>query len=223
MKLYTLKSLFSKNIVAFSIFAAGILMSSSIILELGLDSLEKIFSILSSLSIAIALTAYFYQKSRDEIDASIDQVSFFRREIIPFYNNLRKKINQKNSGYEFPRIKIDIPSSRFIKENYPSETTNQIYIFRNDRDILDTQIDLFNMLEEFSIKVAMYKTASHPAVSSAKNAFINIIEQNAAALIFWRDANANSAYSETFALYKIWKDSVDRASVEERIKRTLSS
>ena len=51
-----------KNILPISILLSGILISTSIYYELGLDVLQKLFSIVGSLSIVVALGGYFYKK-----------------------------------------------------------------------------------------------------------------------------------------------------------------
>ncbi len=56
-----------------------------------------------------------------------------------------------------------------------------------DGVIVDQQIFLLNMIEEFSLRVEHLNTQQHPALSSVQAPFVDMVEKNAVALIFIRD------------------------------------
>ena len=81
---------------------SGILISVWIIW--GLNTLQEIVSIFSSLSIAVAFATYIYTKRQDKTTTAIEQISFFRKEIIPQYNKFANSIHSENPSYNFPRV-----------------------------------------------------------------------------------------------------------------------
>jgi hypothetical protein len=77
-----------------------------------LDIIQKISSIISSLSIIIALITYSYNKQKDRINLVIEQISFFRKEAIlesdKFMEFIRTK---KGKEYKFYRVRLDNPTN----------------------------------------------------------------------------------------------------------------
>lgn len=89
-----------------------------------------------------------------------------------------------------------------------------------DSQILDQQIFLFNMLEEFALRVMHFETAQHPALDSVRDLFVDVIEKNAVALIFVRDVVVGKPiYFTTLQLYNLWKIDADRTHILERLKK----
>jgi Mg2+ and Co2+ transporter CorA len=63
------------NIKKIAIIFLGVvftIVSNIVIFGLNLEEAEHIFSIIGSLSIGVAIAAYFYQKRRDDLLSSID-------------------------------------------------------------------------------------------------------------------------------------------------------
>lgn len=220
-----------KNLLPISIVASGILVSVSIWYRFNLDVLQKVFSIAGSLSLGIALAAYLTKKKQDGSIAAIEQIAFFRKEIIPKYKKIIEEIKRKNENYVFSRIKLDRPTIEFIREKYPVNFERHASLFLNDlsgfnggsllsdQKFLDEQIELFNMLEEFSLRANHFGTEQHKALDSVRAAFVEIIEQNAVALIFVRDViNGSKIYSTTLSLYNTWKDSVNKVKLIKKLE-----
>ena len=98
----SMKNFIKNNIVPCFIMLSGILISVWIIW--GLNTLQEIVSIFSSLSIAVAFATYIYTKRQDKTTTAIEQISFFRKEIIPQYNKFANSIHSENPSYNFPRV-----------------------------------------------------------------------------------------------------------------------
>lgn len=214
----------SKNFLLAAVLFAGILISYSVFENYGLDVLQKIFSIVGSFSLGVALLTYFNKKKQDEVLASIDQITFFREKIIPEWDAVKKVINNKDPEFQFSRIKFDQSNIENIKEKFSANFDRQLSIFFNasilnqnkwiDNSILDRQVFLLNMIEEFALKVSHLKTSRSQALKAVHGAFVEIIEQNAVALIFMRDVVVSSSviYSATLELYFSWKDEEEKSN-----------
>lgn len=218
----------SQHFLSISILLSGVLIFLATWYGFGFDSFQKLLNIISPLSILVALATYFYKKNQDRTVAAIEQISFFRKEIIPEWDKVGKILKEKNNKYIFSRIKLDQTTIEFIKKKYSRNFEDQLLIFFNkfgeqemwDAKILDSQIVLFNMLEEFALKVFHFGTNEHQALNAARAAFVEIVEKNAVALLFTRDVVVgNQIYSSTISLYRLWKDQVDRSFIVKRLAK----
>lgn len=225
-------SLPTSKLISVSILSSAVLVSIAIWYRFNLDVLQKIFSVIGSLSLGIALSAYFYKKTQDQNIAAIEQIAFFRKEIISEWERVAKNLISKDKKYKFSRIKVDEPTIKFMREKYSLNFQDQISIFLNNLDsikinselwdlkILDSQIKLLNMLEEFSLRVYHFKTDQHEALGSVRSTFVEIIEKNAVALAFMRDVIAeNLVYSAAMSLYNSWKDNVRRPFIIKNLAK----
>lgn len=210
-----------------------ILIIISISFVPNLDSTQKVFSILGSFSLGVAVLAYFYKKRQDETLAAIEQISFLRKEIIPQCKAVDDKIKNKNKAYNFCRIRPTEYSMKALveDEDISLNFNTQLSAFydRSDKDaskwitdgeILYEQATLLNMLEEFSLRVQHFKTLNHQALISVNGAFVEIIEKNLVALFFIRDiTNASSVYDNVLLLYKSWKDLTEKPNILKNLKK----
>lgn len=220
----------SKNL-SISILIAGVLVSCAIFNSYNLDTLAKIFTILGDLSIGVALLAYLYKKRQDRTLAAIDQISFFRENIIPEMIGVQKTILGKDPSFWFSRINLsENKSIEDVKKNFSINFEKQLSIFfniteeadgcvRNNIDpVLDEQIKLLNMLEELSLRVSHFGTESHPALSSIHAPFVELVEMNAVALIFMRDIRG-SQYKTVLSLYDYWRARVEGVNVLQNLEK----
>jgi len=224
-----MKDFIKNNLLAFSILLGGLLISISIYYAFNLETLQKLFSIIGSSSLGVALAAYFYKKKQDKDVAAIDQISFFREKIIPEWDKVSKIFREKNPRYIFSQIRLNEFTIAFMRKHYSRIFKNQLNMFFNDIEtnseiwdakVLDPEIILFNMLEEFSLKVLQFKTYQHQALNSVRAAFVDIIEKNAVALIFIRDIIAgDNIYFATLQLYDFWKKDINRTYLLERLEK----
>lgn len=223
-------SFVKKYSLSLSILFAGVLISISIYFNAGIDFLQKIFSIIGSLSLVVALVTYLYKKKQDETLAAIGQITFFREKIIPEWDMVQKAIKSKRKEYWFSRIGIDKPAIVDVKQKFSRNFNDQLSVFFDssksdhslwsDIEILDKQIILLNLLEEFSLTIYHFKVDQHLALNSVHAAFIEIIEKNAVAMLFVREViTANPIYSATLLLYDSWKNTVGKSNYVKNLER----
>lgn len=216
-------------LIPISIVLSGSLVSVAILAKFGLDTLQKLFSILGSLSLGVALLAYFYKKRQDETSAAIDQIGFFREKIIPKWSEVQIAI--RNKGYNPVFIKFDKPDINEIRSQHSKNFERQLAMFFDaskveadeflDNSILDQQIFLLNMLEDFSLKVVHFETTENPALLAVGTTFSQIVEQNAVAIMFMREVvlNDDAIYSNTLSLYALWGKKFEKQDLIKNLWR----
>jgi len=213
VKMFNLKSTLYFIFILLGVF----IFYCTAILKFDLANLSSLFSIISSLSIGVAIVAYFYQKNKDEFSAAIDQISFFRQDIInEAGQQALNKIRQKEPNFVISRISLAEPSLEIIKAKFLVNFNRQLDVFFKiqdnglislDSEVLNSQVFLLNMLEEFSLRVIHLNTINNPALKPLHGTFIELVEQNAVALLFMRDIKVGqSIYVEILKLYNMWRD-----------------
>jgi hypothetical protein len=213
VKMFNLKSTLYFIFILLGVF----IFYCTAILKFDLANLSSLFSIISSLSIGVAIVAYFYQKNKDEFSAAIDQISFFRQDIInEAGQQALNKIRQKEPNFVISRISLAEPSLEIIKAKFLVNFNRQLDVFFKiqdnglislDSEVLNSQVFLLNMLEEFSLRVIHLNTINNPALKPLHGTFIELVEQNADALLFMRDIKVGqSIYVEILKLYNMWRD-----------------
>jgi hypothetical protein len=217
-----MKKFIYEHLLAISIIFGGLFVSVYILIEYGLDTLQKIFNIFGSLSFIIALASYFYKKNQDKTMVVLDQISFFRKEIIiandEFINFIRDK---KGKKYSFSRVQLNEPTIEYTRNNFMKESQIQVDLVK-ELNTLPKQSLILNMLEELSIKILHQKTTDHHALDSIKAPFIELVEIHAIVLLMQREIfTGRPAYSSILEIYSKWIDSVDRRSPQEREKEIM--
>ncbi len=177
------------------IFFVGFLLGIIILFKLSLDTIQKIFSILSSCSIFIALLAYTNQKRREENTSAMEQVSLFRKEIIPKMEELNKLIFKYFPTYKHKKIDLKADFKKTDEYNERGRLYSEI-------SIRNKQIDLLNLMEEFSIKIIHLGIMMHPALIPVRNLFKKVVEENIYILVKLEENE--SSYPSIFLIYKEW-------------------
>lgn len=182
-----------------------------------LETLAKFAEVVTAGSVLVAILEYHRRGKQDKNLATIDQISFFREKIIPKWNEIIKLIGNKDKKFWFSRIRLDSLDINEVKKGQDLKFNNQSSIFFDssknepadwvDSSVLDELIFLLNMLEEFALKVTHLETQDHPALTSVHFAFVELVERNAAALLYVRNVVVgNPIYSATLSIYNSWKD-----------------
>ncbi len=194
-----------------------------------LSTIQEITSIIGSFSLILAVSTYYYKKRQDTTLATIDQVKFFRETVIPKWSEVIKIVHAKHTAYGFPPIKIEKNSFSGLKTSSAVKFNKQLSIFFDktklpmspiDNSILDEQIFLLNMVEEFSLRVDHLKTINHSALESTYYTFCELVEKNAVALFFMRDIVTNNPiYSSTLKLYAQWESRVNSPDMMENLRK----
>ncbi|MDO8452252.1 MAG: hypothetical protein Q7S79_00715 [bacterium] len=208
-----------------SIIISSILVASSIIygfsIKYGfdLDSFQKVTNIIGSISIFIALATYFYGKEKDKKNLVIEQVSFFRKEVILEGDGFIKLVRSKRGeSFVFSRVRLDEPTIESANKNYRKESKEQIKLLR-ELKTLPEQTQLLNILEEFALRVLHGGTENYSALNALKSPYIELVEINAVVLLQQREFfTGNQSFLNTLKLYALWSSDIDRRTPEQRIR-----
>lgn len=177
----------------------------------------------TSISVVAALATYFYKKNQDVTAAAIDQISLFRKEIIPMSWDFIERINSiKNLNNEtLPRAIIDIEDLTLnsLRIKYKDAIEFQLRLL-DEHELRRKQNELLNTLEEVAIKIIHFKTQKNKALNSIKATFVQIVEENAAVISLYREVD-KSFYSVTLEIYNLWKDGVDREPLTEKARKAF--
>jgi len=219
-----------KSYLHLPIVASGVLIFFAILKRWDLDVLQKIFSIIGSLSIIFALATYLYKKYQDQTLAAIDQIAFFREKVVIEGKRTIDLIKKHAPDYWFSRIELDEFTFESVRKNFSRNLDNQISLFFDPTrsnwrewvnvEILDNQILYLNILEEFSLRVINTKTYNHEALNTIRAAFVEVVEQNIAAMLFVRYiTNGNSIYLATLKLYRFWKPGTIKPNFHNNLEK----
>ncbi len=178
--------------------------------------IAQIITAIGVVGILYTAAAYKYQIKRDNDTSAIAQIEFFREKIIPKTNDLIDIIQKINPLYSFPRPNCSLKefTITFWWKNFPDISKIQADISKNNK-VYEVQIDLLNILEDFSLKVLYIGTVKHEALKSIQGLFIKNVEQNLSS-IFAMELSTGAIYPGTRKLYEYWKNLVDRRSRSER-------
>ncbi|OGJ01459.1 hypothetical protein A3G98_00915 [Candidatus Nomurabacteria bacterium RIFCSPLOWO2_12_FULL_37_8] len=198
-----------------------------IVFKFYLSDIQSLFSIVGSLSIGVALLTYFYKKQQDKVLATIEQVVFFREQIITEWTKVSQSIVNKNPKYMFSHIKIKNIQDNIedLKKEFSFNFKDQLDIFFNSNSlsqdqILNEQIMFLNMLEEFSLRVNHLGTQKHPALESVCDTFVSLIEMNTVALFYMRNIRSNNKnYSAILNLYESWRDIFQKPNIINNLEK----
>ena len=187
--------------------------------QFDLSEVQTLFSVFSSLSIGVAVLTYIEKKDKDSTASTIELISFFRKEIIDINNEFIRKTRTLNGkDVQFPKIKLDNPDIKYIKEKYPKEFKIQIEL-KKEWEIWSMQTSILNALEEMALKVYNLNISNHLALSSIKAPFVELMERHAVVLLEQRQIITGlPSYGSALNLYQEWKGGVDRRTPPERLK-----
>ena len=179
-------------------------------------------SILGLLSIFAGLKKYSDEQTKDEGIAIIELVSFFRSVISTENEKLTRLVKEKyGDGHEFVFIKLDIPTTKHIKEYYGKDARIQADYLLDDTEIYDQCIRVLNCLEEFALRVKIYNAPMSDALDIVRFPYVELIESQAVIILMHREliSSGNVTYNNILDLYLHWIEYVDRAPSDERMKK----
>lgn len=194
-------------------------------ITLGQDSskIQAYASLLTAASVFIALISYIYNKNRNHCIVAIEQITFFRKEIIPINMEFTKKVRDiKGEDYKFSRIVLSTPTILYTKDKFLDESKKQLDVI-SDCKTEFTEVSILNMLEEMCLKLIHFKVINHPGMNCLKASFCEIVEIHAIELLMQREVVAgNSTYSSILKIYKKWYKTIDRKTPEERADQLVN-
>lgn len=216
-----------KYLLEISILSSAIFISLMILLEYNLNTLQGIFGIISSSSIGVALYTYSQKIKQDKLFASTEQISFFRKEIIPASDNFLKMLMKDAhlNSYQPSNLRLSHPTLVYVKNHYFDESRKQmdfLVLIEKDRDLNSALIQLLNAMEEFSLRIIYSETINHDSLKSLKETFINLAEQNAMKIILMHEISSNkNYYNGILDLYGHWEPEFNRTPPMERLQKIL--
>ena len=168
-----------------------------------------------------ALISFFYQVIRDRDLSATDLIAFFREKIIVEKNEFDLKVNSTNGSiYKFQEHWIELEKFElwWLRLHHRSLADKQLEIYKKNSALESEVLKLFNLLEEFSLKVKYMGLINHPALSSVRAAYISIIEENSNFILTYV-LYAPKGYPGIRELYQAWKKYGERDSAETRLEK----
>jgi hypothetical protein len=186
-----------------------------------LDFWIKIAQVITSVSVVVAVIDYLTRRWQSRTKHAAEQIGFFNDKVIPRFDDLfvYLKAEAGSPNFTLPRVKLDNPDFKYLANNI-SETKLQKDILTSHDKAMSLSTNLLNALEQFAVCIEHYQIKDHEALSTVKASYVMSVEVVALALISHKDwLSGNNAYAYVLNLYMEWKDSVDRLTPEERVKK----
>lgn len=182
--------------------------------------------ILQTSSILIAVFTFLYTTKKDEDVEITNQITIFRETIIPLEGKFLLDLQKYKEPWEYLSFdSYDFDSLCRVEEQFKiiAGQYKRSKLFSVDSDIRELssdEIDVLNMLEEFSIRVFRYKTEGHLSLSSLHSIFVKAVEIHASRIFYVREIEyGEPLFSCTLRLYFLWKDKVSHESLSDRLAR----
>lgn len=194
-----------------------------------IPSISNAFSdsaqIIIALGVLVAAFTYYYQKDKDSTDAAIEQVSFYRKEIIRAGRELRDHVRKSlnDDKYNFTRIE-NIPdfSMEWLRMYKRPDSDKQLEPFETKPILQREAEDYINLLEDLSTQILHTKTIDHPAIFTIRPGFVGEVESLASIIATYR-FHSDDIYNGIIEVYEIWKDKIDRDDLQEKLRKTKES
>lgn len=173
----------------------------------------------------VALMTFLYQKKRDKALAAVDQIAFFRTNIIDKHTKIYEGLTDPKDRDDYAKNRIQLIQGTLaeIKDKNKDQCAKQVHLIQK-YELYIPGIDVLNMLEEFSLRVLYLGSEKHEALNSLKHAFVLLVEIHAVLLLMQREImTKNNLYTATLSLYKLWNVGIDRDSPDDRMKAFLQS
>ncbi|HEY1041612.1 MAG TPA: hypothetical protein VGE63_02720 [Candidatus Paceibacterota bacterium] len=202
------------------LIASGIFFISALFLDIYLlDVLEKIATIVAAVSFFTAVLQFQYLQKKDKQDSIFKILSFFRENVLSEYNKLVKEVPVKFPDYKFKLIRFKRRESLdeiFAREWENAKAQSQLL----EREINTFQLNLLNVLEEFSLRVIELKLEENNIISCLKYAFVRAVEENTISLLVQRIiiTDDEKLYNGILTLYEMWRDQTNM-DIESRIDK----
>ncbi len=122
--------------------------------------------------------------------------------------------------FEEQKIELKDFSLKWLRRNYATLADRQAEPYKKDPSLDVKILRLFNLLEEFSLKVKYLGLIDHPALASIRMASIYIIEANSSYLLTYFFVRPNG-YPGIKELYLAWQKYGERKSNKELLDEAL--
>lgn len=189
-----------------------------------LEGWSYVAQLVIAVSALFAAITFFYQRDKDKINFAIEQVSFYRKEVRPLDNKLWELFEDSKLYYEVVPICIKDFTLAGYERDFPEKveeqrmamlvrTTNKSH--KLYKEIFDTEGELLNALEQFSLGVIYTGVTNYKAMGTVKQAFVETVERHAYKILLM--AQDEKFLQETSNLYNAWKNQIVRNTITRNI------
>jgi len=177
--------------------------------------------VLAAGAVIVAYLDYRSRKKREDIFSVVEQLNFFRTEILNTSNSIFNKVKKKERDFDFSTLSIKEALSTF---EFVAEYVHYKAVFERQQKLEEIEgveekiYELANQLEEFSWKVILSETQNEPALSVVRGSYIDLVERNAWHILFSR-FDDEKRFEGVYQLYQLWAKKISRETYAEKITR----
>ena len=188
------------------------------------DEAANLGEMITGIIAIVALVSFITEQKKRGNIAVLEQVSFFRKEILEDLEQIIQTIRVAKPDFLLPTLRAN-----------NLEEFSFIWLYENRNDALSAQtslmptegprvielsavIRLANKLEEFSLQLIHNEVVNHPATTSVQDSFVEMVECFAGSILSQK-LGRPSYYGGIQSVYMQWKDRVSRESPETTMNR----
>lgn len=171
------------------------------------NEIQAVATVVGLVGIVIAYTKFLADQRRESTLSVVDQLGFFRNEILTRVDKLTETIvsNDLKKEWFLSQISsggIDRFELSHIKEVYPRQIENQSLLMAKP-GMGQAVTGLLNSMEEFSWSVILNNTLEHEALYATHDAFMHMVERYTYRLLSHKTAHPKQ-YEGIKRVYLTW-------------------
>ncbi len=203
----------------YSFFAGLFIPIALYIFPKMLENLAHIATIIASGTVIVAYLDYRSKKKKENIFSVVEQLNFFRTEVLFTYDLIYTKLLEKNFDLASIRIPETLSDFDYIvsRIKYKDIFKNQESL-NNQPDLESHVLQLMNQLEEFSWKILLNGTQDELALYAVHGGFVKFVEEFAARILLSRFRDKKK-FEGIYKLYSVWAILISRESTEQMLQR----
>ncbi|MBX9906661.1 hypothetical protein K2X96_02055 [Patescibacteria group bacterium] len=187
-----------------------------------LESLANIATVIAVLAVIVAYVDHRNRVEQEDVRVTLQQLRFFRTEIMNRYSKMLTEMQAKDSKFVFPRV-------GYIEEftyGWLYDQRREICLkqgnLEEDQNLNKSSTNLLNEMEEFSWQVILYKTIDSRALYAVHEVFVQLVEEFAHNMLL-RRIQSEDYYSAIKTIYDSWAPLVERRTVQELVDAAVHS
>ena len=167
-----------------------------------------------------------YTRKKDEYAEVSKQIAFYREKVIPHEDKFLRSLANNGDRREYLHFDSDsfdeicksTESLDILKRQYAISVKNSI---EGERPVSADEVDVLNMMEEFSIMALQYNTKNHPSLCVLHSIFVLGVEVHASRIFYIREIeHGKPLYNHLLEMYFLWKNKVDNRTVNDRLRNS---
>jgi len=180
-----------------------------------LENASHVATIVMGFSALIVVIKFFMDKQREQALFVVEQLEFFRTNILTQFNLIADDIDLVHSNSRIDYIKNF--SYPWVYMTYREKILIQTK-FSSDKKIAGLILGMLNAIEQLSWSIILHKTNKHLALYVIRDAYVQFIEQFAHHILFHR-ADKPKQFEGIKKIYNEWAPQISRETEEEILKR----